>query len=665
MAFFNNNMTLYCRFIMKASLFISLVCLPCYGVESKLIFIVALPQSNGTEKTVRWERGMEILPGALAVTKNNNSQLNLSFELILADSGLITSSGYSYSGNLLEVIASLTLQNRLTDVIGVAGVLHPNLIHTLKSFPLPIASLVHFGGVLHIPNVFYMTVSTSTMTDSIVSLVSRFNTNLGLIIEASHSYFSRMSNKLVKKANVSLYIQIDKSTKHRSSIANRLSKRSVKVIFLGASRSISLQMLCRAYKEGLTWPKYAWILLSFQLDNINDQSFDKECDTHNIFEGVIILELAQKENKLRYPHLGENPYAYVLYNAIEAIALAAVRDNWSKAVYGQSLTDVANSKVYFYQVMNGTLTPSGVYDSKINLLINVSLRSLGVDSRELPPLLPLPSLMILPVLCGVFNTVLLVLFFYFRNEPDVKSASVSLTLIMFIACYFFIAFVIVLVIGSYLSLDICMAGVWGVSLGVPLILATLLVKMLRVYHIFNLHGYEKPSIFLYNSALFIYTLLIISPKICILILWSAVDVYQQILTPYAISSEFLVYHEQCRAKHTIKWTASLAIYDSILSMSVVIVAIKTRKIRFVRYKDTKKVNLLVFLVLFIGNSTWLYWYFFTESRRYPLVPTYILYAGCLTLPLVCQFTLLVPKIWSPFYKKLSNLALKLYSMLKS
>ena len=95
----------------------------------------------------------------------------------MADSGLITSSGYSYSGNLLELIASLALHNRLADVIGVAGVLHANLIHTLKSFQLPIASIVHFGGVLQTHSVFYMTAPTSAVTDSIISLVSRFNRN--------------------------------------------------------------------------------------------------------------------------------------------------------------------------------------------------------------------------------------------------------------------------------------------------------------------------------------------------------------------------------------------------------------------------------------------------------------------------------------------------------
>lgn len=90
---------------------------------------------------------------------------------------------------------------------------------------------------------------------------------------------------------------------------------------------------------------------------------------------------------------------------------------------------------------------------------------------------------------------------------------------MFIVCYFFVAFAIVLVVGSYLNLDVCMVGV-------PLIPATLLVKMCTHYSFIPCSLY--PPRFVYLS-------------------------YGQILTPYAIPSDFLVSHEQCRDKHTIKW----------------------------------------------------------------------------------------------------------------
>ena len=662
-----------CTIVINLSAVISLAYLPCYSTREKesseSILLVALPLSNASEVSASWERGEEILPAAFVALEqlNNDSQLDIGLKLVVADSGVITSNGYSYSGNLLEVIATLTLQNRFADVEGIVGVLHPNLLLTLKSFQLPIASLVHFGGIHYHHSVFYLTASTLVVTDSLAALNDMLSVNMGLITDTHHSYFSRLSSQLSKKAKVSLYIEIGhKSTKQLLSniIVTEISKANVNIIFLGASKSISLKILCEAYKEGLTWPKYAWILLSFQLklDDKNEIS-DKECNTHSILEGVLILELAQAEYRATYPSLGRNPYAYVLHDAIRTFGLAAARDNKSSSqlntVYGPLLSDVSHSNVYIYQVLNSTLAPSGFYDGKLKSLTNVTIKSLRINPNELPALLPLPYLMILPVLCCIFNTVLLALFFCFRNEPDVKSTSISLTLMMFISCYLFAAFVIVLVVGTYLNLDLCMVGISIVSLCVPLILAILLVKMFRVYHIFTLHGYEKPSKFLYNSTLFVYTLLIIAPKVCVLILWSVIDMYKH---EVADSS---VVDKHCRSKHTIIWTMLLAIYDTVLSVSVITVAVKTRKIRFARYKDTKKVNMLIYVVLFIGISTWLYWYITTVSQRYTLVPTYIVYTGCISLPFVCQFTLFVPKIWTPLYTKFRDWMSDLYSLLKS
>ena len=632
------------------------------GKES--ILIVALPQTNN-EVSASWERGEEFLPGAVVASKsiNNDSELNICLKLLVADSGHVTSSDYSYSGNVMEVVANLTLQNRFANIIGIAGVLHPIVLLALKSFKLPIASLIHFSGITYSPSMFYMTASTSVVTDSIVALMNNFNEDtIGLITESYHSYYLRVSNQLNKKARVSLYIQIgQQSNKHKlSEITTRISRASLKLIFLSASRSISLQILCEAYRKGLTWPKYAWILLSFHLD-VEHHVADEECNVQRILEGVLILELAQAQSKVTYgPLFGANPFTYVLHDAIWVLALRAITDNHtlSSHLNDSLLSNALSSNIYVYQVFSGTLNPAGVYDGESRSLTNVSLKALSIDDHKHPAVLPLPYLMILPVLCGVFNTVLLALFFCFRNEPDVKSSSVSLSVMMFIGCYLFVAYTIIIIIGENFQLDLCMVRISDLSLCVPLVLATLLVKMLRVYHVFTLRGYEKPSIFWYNCALFLYTLLIIAPKVCIVILWSSIDLYHRKIIRFVDSSEFTVVKTQCRSEYTFIWMVLMAVYDIALSVAVVIVAVKTRKVRFARYKDTIKVNLLVFLVLFISISALSHWYIFTVSGLYILVPTYILYAGSVTLPFICQFTLFVPKIWTPLCNRLHYLMSK-------
>ena len=95
--------------------------------KSEPILIIALPQSDHTEVSASWERGEEILPGVLAAikeAKNSFPSLNLT---LFVDTNSITRQDFSYLGNVLEIIANLAWQKRLSDIIGIAGpgVFHP------------------------------------------------------------------------------------------------------------------------------------------------------------------------------------------------------------------------------------------------------------------------------------------------------------------------------------------------------------------------------------------------------------------------------------------------------------------------------------------------------------------------------------------------------------
>ena len=619
------------------------------------IIIVALPQTKSSTP-LSWERGEDILPGALVAKGNINddSRLNVSLRLLIADSGLVSSTGYSFSGNILEVIANLTIQGGLNDVIGITGVLHPGLLVALKLFQLPTVSLVNFGETKNHTNAYYATASTSVVADSLLAVMKYLKKNtLGLITETNHSYYSRLSSQLRKVSNLVSYIEVNnQSSKHSlSRIINGVSRSKVNVFVLGASGSFALKVLCIAHKVGLSWPAYAWILVSFQ-SSAESLLTDEGCWTQDILEGVIILNLAQVKSLQTCTVFGGNPFAYVLHDAIWKLVLAAKAGDYYSQLTNSQLLDFGPSKVYLYQISNLSLNPSAVYESESKRLVNVTIGTLTNSRHEFSASLPLPYLMILPTLCCIFNTVLLVLFFCFRKEPDVKSTAVSLSFLMFTGCYIYAAYAITIIVDEYFTLSLCMLRISGLSLCIPLVLATVLVKMLRVYHVFRIRGYERPSIFLYNCALFVYALLIITPKVCIVILWSAVDIYRRKDIHIVDSSGFTVVQTQCHSNHTIVWSTLSAVYDVALSVAIVAVAYRTRKIRFARYKDTKKVNFMVFLVLLVAISAWLYWYVFTASGLYHPAPTYIAYTAAITIPFICQFTLFVPKVWTPLQKAL-------------
>ena len=128
----------------------------------------------------------------------------------------------------------------------------------------------------------------------------------------------------------------------------------------------------------------------------------------------------------------------------------------------------------------------GTYDGISHTLTNVSKITLrdndvAVVSRAfLTPFLHWLS-------CAFFTTRYCWFFIiYFHNEPSVKSTSVSFSMLIFTGCYVHILYVVYLTLNrEYYTVDLCMVLVWlsGSGLSMPLIFATILVKMLsqRVY----------------------------------------------------------------------------------------------------------------------------------------------------------------------------------------
>ena len=136
--------------------------------------MVALPHVSSRGISVSWERGQEILPGALAAgDRINNEHSGIpskKLTLLVIDSGLVMSSDSPYSGNMLEEFVNLTSHN--ASIMGVVGILHPKLLAILQSFQLRIASLIHFSGVPSVPNVIYMTASSSTAINSFLAFMN-------------------------------------------------------------------------------------------------------------------------------------------------------------------------------------------------------------------------------------------------------------------------------------------------------------------------------------------------------------------------------------------------------------------------------------------------------------------------------------------------------------
>ena len=681
----------------------------CYQtlVVSGSIVIVTLPQKN-LPLTVGLKNKLKTLPTTIAAAKsdsiNNHTMPSIDsgeeIQLVQVDSGNVTCSFCSYSGNLLETLTNLTLEKRLKNVFGIAGLVHPNVLQTIEKFGVPVVSLIHFNGVPFSPNIVYMTVATSSIIESVIAFMKSINkSSIGLVTEGHHSYFNRLSEEFINQSlhsNSTISISFNIQHSHEFKFINEnIISSQLQVMFISASPAVATRILCSAHKDGLVWPKYLWILHSIFINNLPEID-DKVCTLRSILEGVVILDTTAEmkvsallpivflshdnscnvnssvSKEMVIQHLTD-----VYFDAVSLLVNASkdqgqhgnlrnyiLQSHNISGVSGQINFDneqFMTSDIVLYQVMDCTTTIVAIYnglDNTIDITHHITLPSLDTFNLEILQ----PTFVILYLLVTVLfilNTLLLLFYIYFRKDPDIKSTGVVLSSLIFIGCYFLIGFSLTSLIYERRRLtplpsgQLCVLNTWlsGIGISVPLILSTLLIKMLRVYYIFTRTKRVKPGIFTSNCALLLYAVLLIVPNVIVLSIWPIVDLFRDELEYHDYNGFGVTLRYQCKSDHQFVFFGLLLAYFLLLSSAVVIVAIKTRKIRLVRFKDTKKVNLLIFLLLFIVCFVLSFWLFL--ARFYEHAGLIILCGGNLLAAFLCHVLLFAPKVWPPLKKMLS------------
>ena len=668
--------------------------------ESLLIF--ALPQYNTMWlPMISRSTQDEILSSIemIIIDINNDSRIlsNVKLVLLSVDSGSVMCTYCSYSGSVLEVIANLTWNDMLGNTLGIVGLVHPDVLNTIRStsFQLPVVSLIHFSGLPYISSTYYLTVSTSTLVESVLALATAIGSNsIGVIAEEGNTFYHRLSTELVSKLEhhpnltITIYASIHYGNEYR--VISDVIAADARVLFLSMSSYLSSRMLCQAYSRELLWPWYAWVLHRFKFENVLpfENANNANCNSKDIFGGIFVIQPSPRVNDeynfshVPYYKMSEdfkmNPIniSSLLHDAVNILTLLANNsdhvDPTNRSLHFTGASgfiefDNQNSLILnidIYQVTNKTVSLVGTFGGAVHKLIHWNMNVILLDGVEadvaLEKLLPTYTILcVLIVLCIVLNTSFMALYVYFRKEPDIKATSMSLSLLIFVGCYLLAGFTIVAVMWHRYTLipvplwQLCVVNTWlsGLGVSIPLILATILVKMLRIYYIFTRHSRIKVNFSKSDYALALYTLLIMSPNVIVLIIWLIVDPFYDDLrrTEYP-ELNFMADKYHCKSNHQVVWFGILVLFFVVLSMAVIIVAIKTRKIRQKHFKDTKKVNLLIFLLLFIIAFTLSFWLFFTDL--YDRIVLIILVTGHLLAAFLCQFILVFPKVWPPLQKKM-------------
>ena len=329
----------------------------------------------------------------------------------------------------------------------------------------------------------------------------------------------------------------------------------------------------------------------------------------------------------------------------------------------------AVTPVSMCHVRNGTAVRIGDYDETTDLLIlyNISKGSFPSDDFITVYDIVLKEVAILfyvlTFVAFAFTTVMVVLTLMLYNTHQVRATSPLLSLLVYIGCYMLIVGIPIVFIKQSLYDNkrvfgaFCVLERWLVETSHCLISMTILLRLIRVYKIFN--GFAKLGRFWRDKYFFVYCLLFSAFPTVLHIIRLIVDPLtynESIVIMNDVNPPTISITPICEENNrTLGVVFELLIFAYIggISLLMLIFALRTRKIHHGDFKDTKKILvfsyifstllILVYILQFIFRGIGLYNAIATMQGTFNLLEA-----------IGVQAFLLVPKIVPGVYFKLKR-----------
>ena len=183
--------------------------------------------------------------------------------------------------------------------------------------------------------------------------------------------------------------------------------------------------------------------------------------------------------------------------------------------------------------------------------------------------------------------------------------------------------------------------------GISLILVALCIKLLRVHRIFILQSRGTLSNFWRNVPLFLITVLIsVLPNIIIALLIILDTPKYHLYTVNHIQKGSQTIHEEHIRPQTegdFLYVSLIGAYFVVFLLLIVFLAIRTRKIKYKNFKDTKKVNLFIAVLIFTLSLTVPIVIILFVQGNEPAANA-VIAVGLLVIPIASQLILFLPKL---------------------
>ena len=317
-----------------------------------------------------------------------------------------------------------------------------------------------------------------------------------------------------------------------------------------------------------------------------------------------------------------------------------------------------STPVEVFQILdNGTQEHVGLYNSlnKSAFYVNISASDLPKDRliREyVYYLIPVPGAIVLYILTGgitIFITVQLIFYLYYRDHKVIKATSPYLSLVMFFGCYLLCLSAIVnITIDSFVTIPtiyttlFCLIILLTIN-GTSLVLITLFIKLLRVERIFS-SRLEKDIGKCWSNGFLVFIVIFLTVIVNMMVVPVLVAETPE-YSNYTLNPNDLVvlYHVRPVTRGNIIGVGIVIAYMVLFLLIISFLSIRTRKIRHRNFKDTKKINLLIALLIVISFSAGAVYIMLTQINEEPIANT-VLVIALLSIPTLCQLILFTPKV---------------------
>lgn len=316
------------------------------------------------------------------------------------------------------------------------------------------------------------------------------------------------------------------------------------------------------------------------------------------------------------------------------------------------------TSVDIYQVRNGTLVLIGMYDGSLKFkkeFDNSSLLDDTFDTRYHLVSLWLGSLTILCdgllILLTLFNTIAIVTL---KNQAEIKSTGFNLSLVILFGCYLQLFSPIIttarVMFDSKLPTILCSLQFWLFINGTNVILVTLLLRLVRTFHIFR--SFRSTGKFWSDRYLLLYVILLCSPMLALMVIQSAVDPFNLYVSRTFVSSTnppHIQLHQFCTSSFINVWLSLSFGLIGMVMIFAIFFAIQTRHIKHKHFKDTKKVTIFIFSICITYAIFIPMWYVFLAVD----INTLAYVCECIVNlegAALCQIFLFLPKTLPALYK---------------